>query len=1076
MSAKEKKKPHYAKHTKPPVTSRGIRVFVSSTFLDMQEEREELIKRIFPQLKKLCEERGVSWSEVDLRWGITDEQKAEGKVLPICLAEIKNCRPYFIGLLGERYGWVPDDIPAELVEQEPWLAEHRESSVTELEIIHGVLAHPGMAKHAFFYFRSPAFIDRMPPEKRTHFVEQPSPLEIERYGKEEAGRRAQWRRKKLAELKTRIEAAGFVVRKDYPTPQKLGELVLQDMTGVVNRLYPAKTIPNAWDAEINAHELFAAGLTRITIERAEYTARLDRFVKQKERPLVLVGDVGAGKSTLLARWAAHHKKKYFTDLFIMHFVGATSRSTEWTGTMQRIMRDLKIRFGFQQEIPEETNYLAALFQEWLKIAAEKGDIILIIDSVDRLQYREMESRLSWLPAEMPGTVHLILSAQSGDVVTECQNRGWQILFLSPFSAEERRQLTIAYLAQYRKTLGSDQLTRIVKAPQTCHPLFLVMLLEELRIFGDNLKLNAALENLLAAGTISDLYEMMLDRFEKDFESERPGLVKDFMAALWAARQGLSETEMLEILGEQGHRLPQAYWSPLFLAAQRSLVNRSGLHQFSHDNFRQIVQQRYVMSMGEKAKAHTVLADYFDSQPVYQRKVEELPWQLMKAQKTRRLYSALTDLSFFAHIWALDPYDAKTYWAFVEANSAFNAIGAYRPVIAAPEKHSHFITLVGNILTATGHLDESYSYHQKLVTLGEKTGDRLLERYARVQLAGISRMRGDLNSMVKYHDQLSMLDREKDIFSKQSLTCRQMEYILHEKMFGERIDPVEAQIKLLADKGDRAGVRDAADRYSREVAQWDSILEKIQHRERTSDDELLKLNAQLEGLYQKSGSKKEQVTIALLQAVTCADIGRPDEALKYALGAVTTGRECDMKEELLQALKCYGGLLVVKGKRQEAASVFSEAEKICREMGDKYNLAGVLIFHADLLGRSIRNRKPALVKFREAITLLSGMNIPIELARARYLYFYTVIGATSWRRPAMLIFFLLVCVGLSFWRPQLAVFLSPVFLIGVLVVGMKIFQYFKRSNDRFGNTPHSGLMQSLVDIHFQNNVKFKNENS
>ena len=90
-----------------------VRVFVSSTFKDMHAEREELIKRIFPQLRKLCEQRGVTWTEVDLRWGITDEQKAEGKVLPICLEEIKRCRPFFIGLLGERYGWVPEEVPQE---------------------------------------------------------------------------------------------------------------------------------------------------------------------------------------------------------------------------------------------------------------------------------------------------------------------------------------------------------------------------------------------------------------------------------------------------------------------------------------------------------------------------------------------------------------------------------------------------------------------------------------------------------------------------------------------------------------------------------------------------------------------------------------------------------------------------------------------------------------------------------------------------------------------------------------------------------------------------------------------------
>jgi len=34
---------------------------------------------------------------VDLRWGIPDERKAEGKVLPICLAEIQNCARTSLG-------------------------------------------------------------------------------------------------------------------------------------------------------------------------------------------------------------------------------------------------------------------------------------------------------------------------------------------------------------------------------------------------------------------------------------------------------------------------------------------------------------------------------------------------------------------------------------------------------------------------------------------------------------------------------------------------------------------------------------------------------------------------------------------------------------------------------------------------------------------------------------------------------------------------------------------------------------------------------------------------------------------
>src|SRR5690348_1219615 len=106
MTDTEISEPTVASPTPPP--ARVIRVFVSSTFRDMHEERDVLVKRVFPQLRKLCEERAVTWAEVDLRWGITTEQVAEGQVLPVCLEEIRRCRPYFIGLLGERYGSVPE--------------------------------------------------------------------------------------------------------------------------------------------------------------------------------------------------------------------------------------------------------------------------------------------------------------------------------------------------------------------------------------------------------------------------------------------------------------------------------------------------------------------------------------------------------------------------------------------------------------------------------------------------------------------------------------------------------------------------------------------------------------------------------------------------------------------------------------------------------------------------------------------------------------------------------------------------------------------------------------------------------
>src|SRR5262249_38212515 len=152
-----------------------VRVFLSSTFRDMDAEREVLMKTVFPRLRTLCEERDVAWSEVDLRWGITAEESAQGKVLPVCLGEIDRCRPYFVWILGERYGWVPDELPPGLIEQQPWLKNDRGRSVTELEILHGALNSEASGARAFFYFRSPAYLDTIPLERRAVYREPDGP-------------------------------------------------------------------------------------------------------------------------------------------------------------------------------------------------------------------------------------------------------------------------------------------------------------------------------------------------------------------------------------------------------------------------------------------------------------------------------------------------------------------------------------------------------------------------------------------------------------------------------------------------------------------------------------------------------------------------------------------------------------------------------------------------------------------------------------------------------------------------------------------------------------------------------------
>lgn len=91
---------------------RTFRLFISSTFNDLKEERNALQQVVFPRLRDLCNEHGYRFQAIDLRWGISGEASLNQKTMRICLEELRRCQettpsPNFLLLLGNRYGWQP---------------------------------------------------------------------------------------------------------------------------------------------------------------------------------------------------------------------------------------------------------------------------------------------------------------------------------------------------------------------------------------------------------------------------------------------------------------------------------------------------------------------------------------------------------------------------------------------------------------------------------------------------------------------------------------------------------------------------------------------------------------------------------------------------------------------------------------------------------------------------------------------------------------------------------------------------------------------------------------------------------
>ena len=187
-----------------------------------------------------------------------------------------------------------------------------------------------------------------------------------------------------------------------------------------------------------------------------------------------------------------------------------------------------------------------------------------------------------------------------------------MLTVEPLTQSEREELVFRYLKRYSKELSPEPAHHIAAAPQTGNGLYLCTLLNELRQFGSYEKLNERIDWYLQAANPMELYRKVIECWGRDYGQPDPAcedIVRESLTRMWAARRGLSETELLESLGTAGSPLPRTLWSPLYLAMGDSLVNRGGLLTFAHDFLREAVQQEYLSAETQKRNAYRTVLEW-----------------------------------------------------------------------------------------------------------------------------------------------------------------------------------------------------------------------------------------------------------------------------------------------------------------------------------------------------------------------------------------------------------------------------------------------------------------------------------
>lgn len=694
-----------------------VYVFISSTFKDMHAERDYLVKQVFPQLSEWCEQHRLRLVDIDLRWGVTEEDSQNKNTIKVCLDNIDKCRPFFVCFLGQRRGWVPpkEDFSGETLVDFPTLQTKYSgnTSVTELEVIHALIdplhrdrphdptrtaEYYQPVNFAFFYLRDSEYLSdlqRLSPLQLDAFTNQniEDDIEMEKWRyvtipdsqrpyHDYSGRwnpdltttelaiplqcpstnpasisnwQAQWAKaginlsgndlEKDSSLAEKARAYNQKLTKGKLTDfksqgQSLRETILSDLQNAITQRYPEHFQPQeltTLQKEIDQQEQFLYASSEGFIPRSDDFANLNEYINGPEcLPFVLTAPAGMGKSTLLANWInGLYKgdiKKLPGESLHYRFIGQSDLSGTVNSLLASLFQELKvIARKVNGEVSTDPLRLRNDIYRMLEEAGKVGKTIIVLDSLNQLETGL--SDLSWLPYILPPNIKLILSFKEGEDAAKNllqQMQGKVIhVSLAPFSDADRENLVSEYLKQYLKALDHDQVNALIHSEGAERPLFLKIILSELRVFGAFDNLQTKIKYAFGSDPMS-AFNGVLERLENDpvdLAVDPKKAVPALFGLLAHARLGLTAEDLtallVRVLGlkeDEASRRDASECIYLFLRQVRPfMTRRDGGYDFFYESFKLAALSRYSREDIDGSRSdrewHQILAEYLNSLPL-----------------------------------------------------------------------------------------------------------------------------------------------------------------------------------------------------------------------------------------------------------------------------------------------------------------------------------------------------------------------------------------------------------------------------------------------------------------------------
>lgn len=680
--------PKYTR-TKDDTEWRTVRVFVSSTFTDFFCEREVLVKKVFPELREWCQERMLYLVDCDMRWGVPKDTTT-ADTIALCLEELDRCmeetggEPFFLNMIGERYGWIPavDDIPQALQQKFHWV---QNTSITFMEILHG--AYRMQNPNALFMMRDGSILKDVPETQLPRFRDTDD-LQVEHLKQLKTWLQSRFPEQVL-EYSCSVEGIIKIHDKEMVNVTKLDDFcdkVLQFFKTAISRKYPNRESIQQQDSKVltenDNQKKFVEELAGNMLGRKQEAEQILSFVQGQvhnirygdtgKEPfardpkywhdfidldsalLCVSGQPGYGKTTLLA-YVTHQAMKNGMSVFY-HFCGGSGNSHNASLLMPRLAAFLKQDFS--------SDYLETLYQSDdgklkeiirdgflnLKIKALEKPVLFVFEAVNQLSTANSVNHLSWLPPKFPAGVHCIVSSTNHPpTISRIQEYQHYSMELKPLTKSDAKEIIQLFLQRFNKRLDGDQLNLILDSKCAENPLWLYFICEELRIYGDFRSLTKQVQAVTTS--VEGLIETILRRLikEDDLIKESDGCLIEKSLCLIACCNGvITALDMQRMLGDipKKESLPTLLWAQVRrnLAAYLRVAHYNDQITFVHATIKNVIYDCVIKNHQEAKKWHTILADYIeywsDDKTL---KIEALPYHLQRAGLKKRLVHFLREV-------------------------------------------------------------------------------------------------------------------------------------------------------------------------------------------------------------------------------------------------------------------------------------------------------------------------------------------------------------------------------------------------------------------------------------------------